>query len=97
VELPLSLAGVHDVFHVSQLKKYLKHSTNVVAEDTILLEPDWTYKVYLIKVPEQQDRVTHNKTTRFYKIQWNNLSKDEVTWEHEDYLQSNFLDFLPPR
>jgi hypothetical protein len=37
VELPSSLAGIHNVFHISQLKKYLKPLTDMVVEDTILL------------------------------------------------------------
>jgi hypothetical protein len=37
------------------------------------------------------------KTTRFYKIQWNEHSKDEATWEHEDFLRANYPDFLPSR
>jgi hypothetical protein len=55
VELPASLLGVHDVFHVSQLKKCLKPLTDVVVEDTIPLEPDLTYKAHPIKVLDQQD------------------------------------------
>jgi hypothetical protein len=47
-------------------------------EDTISLEPNLTYKTRPIKVLGQQDRVTHNKTTRFYKIQWNDHSEDEA-------------------
>jgi hypothetical protein len=86
VELPAKLSGVHNVFHVSQLKRCLKPPTDVVIEDTIPLEPDLTYKAYPIKVLNQQDRVTRNKTTRFYKIQWNDHSKDEATWEREDFL-----------
>jgi hypothetical protein len=97
VELPSSLTGMHIIFHISQLKKCLKPLTDVVVEDTILLEPDLTYKAYPVKILEQQDRVTRRKTTRFYKVQWNNYSEDEVTWKHEDYLRSNFPDFLPPR
>jgi hypothetical protein len=85
VELPATLSGVHNVFHVSQLKRCLKPPTDVVIEDTIPLEPDLTYKAHLIKVLDQQDRVTRNKTTRFYKIQWNDQSKDEATWEHEEF------------
>jgi hypothetical protein len=69
VELPTKLLGVHNVFHVSQLKRCLKPLTDVVIKDTIPLEPDLTYKVHPIKILDQQDRVTHNKTTRFYKIQ----------------------------
>jgi hypothetical protein len=63
VELPVKLAGVHNVFHVSQLKRCLKPRADVVIEDSILLEPDLTYKAYPIKVLDQQDRVTRNKTT----------------------------------
>jgi hypothetical protein len=86
VELPAKLAGVHNVFHVSQLKRCLKPTTDVVIEDTIPLEPDLTYKVDSIKILDQQDRVTRNMTTQFYKIQWNEHSEDEATWEREDFL-----------
>jgi hypothetical protein len=55
VELPSKLSGVHNMFHVSQLKRCLNPSTNVVIEDTIPLEPDLTYKAYPIKILDQQD------------------------------------------
>jgi hypothetical protein len=50
VELPVKLSGVHNVFHVSQLKRCLKPPTDMVIEDTIPLESDLTYKAYPIKV-----------------------------------------------
>jgi hypothetical protein len=53
VELPAKLSGVHNVFHVSQLKRCLKPPTDVVIEDTIPLEPDLTYKAYPIKILDQ--------------------------------------------
>jgi hypothetical protein len=68
VELPAKLSIVHNVFHVSQLKRCLKSPADVVIEDTILLDPDLTYKVYPTKILDQQDRVTRNKTTQFYKV-----------------------------
>jgi hypothetical protein len=68
VELPAKLSEVHNVFYVSQLKRCLKPLTDVVIEDTIPLEPDLTYKAYPIKILDQQDWVTRNKTTRFNKI-----------------------------
>jgi hypothetical protein len=96
-ELPSKLSGVHNVFHVPQLKRCLKPPTDVVVEDTIPLEPDLTYKTHPIKILDQQDRVTDNKTTRFYKVQWNDHSEDEATWEHECFLRSNYPEFLPSR
>jgi hypothetical protein len=95
VELPSKLSGVHNVFHVSQLKRCLKPPADVVIEDTIPLKLDLTYKAYPTKILDQQDRVTHNKTTRFYKVQWKDHFEDKVMWEHEDFLRSNYPDFLP--
>jgi hypothetical protein len=68
LDLPSKLLRVHNVFHVSQLKKCLKPPTDVVIADTIPLEPDLTYKAYLTKILDQQDQVIRNKTTRFYKV-----------------------------
>jgi hypothetical protein len=63
VELPSRLSGVHNMFHISQLKRCLKPPANVVIENTIPLEPDLTYKAYPTKILDQKDRVTRNKTT----------------------------------
>jgi hypothetical protein len=69
VELPSKLSRVHNVLHVSQLKRCLKPPADVVIEDSIQLEPDLTYKANPNKIIDQQDLVTHNKTTQFYKVQ----------------------------
>jgi hypothetical protein len=58
LELPSKLSGIHNVLHVSQLKRCLKSPTDVVIEDTIALEPDLTYKAYPVKILEQQDRTS---------------------------------------
>jgi hypothetical protein len=94
VELPARLSRDHNVFYVFQLKRCLKPPTDLVIEDTIPLEPDLTYKAHPIKVLDQQDRVTRSKTTQLYKIQWNDHSEDEATWEHEELLRSNYPEFL---
>jgi hypothetical protein len=53
VKLPAKLSGIHNVFHVSQLKRCLKPPTDVVIEDIIPLEADLTYKTYPIKILHQ--------------------------------------------
>jgi hypothetical protein len=94
VELPSKLSGMHNVFHLCQLKRCLKPSADVVIEDTIPLEPGLTYKTYPTKILDQQDEVTRNNTTQFYKVQWNDHSEDEATLEQEDFLQSNYSTFF---
>jgi hypothetical protein len=79
LDLPPSLAGVHDIFHVSQLKKCLKATVDVVLPKVTPLEADLSYLEHPIKVLDQKDRVMRRKTIKFFKIQWSNHSKEEAT------------------
>jgi hypothetical protein len=69
LELPPSLARVHDIFHVSQLKKCLRAPVDVVLSEVAPLETDLTYLEYPIKILDQKSRVIRCKTIKFYKIQ----------------------------
>jgi hypothetical protein len=69
LELPPSLVGVHNIFHVSQLKKCLKEPVDVVLPEVAPLEMDLTYPGHPIKILDQKSRVTRRKTIKFYKIQ----------------------------
>jgi hypothetical protein len=93
IDLPPSLARVHDVFHVSQLKKCLKAPVDVVLPEVTPLEADLSYPEHQIKVLDQKYRVTRRKTIKFFKIQWINHSEEKATWEIEDFLRSRHLDF----
>jgi hypothetical protein len=96
LDLPPSLAGVHDIFHVSQLKKCLKAPVDIVLPEVTPLEADLSYPEHPIKVLDQKDGVTRRKTIKFFKIQWSNHSKEEATWESEDFLHSCYPDFVLP-
>jgi hypothetical protein len=96
LKLPLSLAGVHDIFHVSQLKKCLNAPVNVVLPDMAPLEADLMYPEHPIKILNQKDHVTWCNSIKFFKVQWSNHTKEEVTWESEKFLCSRHLDFTLP-
>jgi hypothetical protein len=63
------LAGVHDIFHVSQLKKCLKAPMDVVLPDVAPLEADLTYPEHSVKIMDQKEHVTRHKTIKFFKVQ----------------------------
>jgi hypothetical protein len=86
VELPPSLAGVHDMFHISQLKKCLKAPVDVVLPDVTPLEVDLTYPEHPVRILEKKDLVMRRKTIKFLKVQWSNHTIEEATWESEDLL-----------
>jgi hypothetical protein len=80
-DLPPSLARVHDIFHVSQLKKCLEAPVDVVLLELTRLEADLSYPEHPIKVLDQKDCVTRCKTIKFFKIQWSNHSKKRSNLE----------------
>jgi hypothetical protein len=88
------MSAVHDIFHVSQLKRCLHIPDQVIDFGDVELEPNLTYAEYPIRVLDQKDRVTQRRTIKFYKVQWNQHTEDEATWESEDYLEENFPDFF---
>jgi hypothetical protein len=94
LQLPETLSTVHNVFHVSQLKKCLWVPDRTVEVTDDVLELDLTYSEHPIRVLDQKDRIIRRKTLKFYKIQWNQHSEDEATWETQDFLDKNFLGFL---
>jgi hypothetical protein len=96
LDLPPSLARVHDIFHVSQLKKCLKALVDVVLSEVTPLETDLSYPEHPIKVLDQKDHVTRHKIIKFFKIQWSNHSEEEATWESEDFLCSSHPGFELP-
>jgi hypothetical protein len=96
LELPLSLIGVHDIFHISQPKKYLKAPVDVLLPEVAPLEVDLTYPKHPIKILDQKSRVTRRKMIKFFKIQWSNHTIEEATWESENFLHSRHPDFELP-
>jgi hypothetical protein len=75
LNLPPSLARVHDIFHMLQLTKCLKEPVDVVLPKVTPLEADLSYPEHPIKVLDQKDRVTRHKTIEFFRIQWSNHSE----------------------
>ena len=65
LKLPKHLSAVHDVFHVSQLKKCLRVPDQNVEVKGVELEPDLTYFEYPIQVLDQKDHVTRRRTIKF--------------------------------
>ena len=94
LNLPANLSAVHNIFHVSQLRKCLRIPTEVVESDSIQLESDLTYPEHHIKIIDHKNQVTRRTTNRFYKVQWSNHSEEEATWEKEEFLRSKYPDLL---
>jgi hypothetical protein len=94
LQLPETLSVVHNVFHVSQLKKCLRVPDRTIEVIDVALELDFTYSEHPVRVLDRKDRITRRRNFKFYKIQWNQHTEDEATWETQDFLDQNFPGFL---
>nr|GEW32896.1 putative reverse transcriptase domain-containing protein [Tanacetum cinerariifolium] len=88
LELPRELQGIHNTFHVSNLKKYLSDESLSIPLDEVQLDD----KLYFIEEPaEIMDReVKGLKQSRIpiVKVRWNSHRGPEYTWERVDQMKS---------
>jgi hypothetical protein len=69
LELPPLLSDVHDMFHVSQLKKCLCVPEEQVPMEDLDAKEDLSYQEYPIRILETSERVTRNKEIKMCKVQ----------------------------
>jgi hypothetical protein len=95
IQLPELFSAVHNVFHVTQLKKgILVPENEIITKANAKIEPDFSLIKHPLKVLDQTERKTRRQTVRMYKIQWSHHTEEEATWETEDYLNTKYPGFL---
>jgi hypothetical protein len=77
------LFDVHDIFHVSELKKCLRVPKEQIPMEDLEAKEDLSYQEYPVKILETFERVTRNKSVQMYKVQWSHHTEEEATWERE--------------
>jgi hypothetical protein len=87
------LSDVHDVFHVSQLKKCLRVPEQQIPMEDLDAKEDLSYQEYPVKILETQ-RVMRNKKVKMCKVQWSHHTDEEATWEREEELKAEFPSFF---
>jgi hypothetical protein len=83
LDLLPQLSYVHDVFHISQLKKCLRVPEEQLPMEDLDAKEDLSYQEYPVKILETSERVTRNNKIRMCKVQWSHQTEEEATWERE--------------
>lgn len=66
--LPPTLSNVHNVFHVSMLKKYIPDPNHMVEHEPLHLQEDLTYDEYPVRIMDRKDQVLRRRTIPYVKI-----------------------------
>ena len=88
--LPPLLASVHNVFHVSMLKKYIQNSSHVLSYKQLELDLDLSYEEQPIQILDKEEKQLRNRKIPLVKVLWKNHSVEEATWEHEDEMRKMY-------
>ncbi len=88
--LPPSLAGVHDVFHVSILKKYIPDPSSVTELEPLQVREDLSYKERPVRIVDRKDQVLRHRVIPYVKVQWSHHTEREATWELEDEMKQKY-------
>ncbi|KAL0409540.1 UNVERIFIED_CONTAM: Transposon Ty3-G Gag-Pol polyprotein [Sesamum radiatum] len=88
--LPMELSQIHDVFHVSMLRRYRSDPSHVIHEPEIEISEELAYVEELTEILDRSIRKLRNKEIPMVKVRWTHHSPREATWEVEAHMREKY-------
>ena len=88
--LPPSMSGVHEVFHVSMLRRYTPDPADVVDWGEVEVNTDGTFEEGPVCIMDSRDQVLRRKTVRLVRVLWSHHGVEESSWEREDTMRATY-------
>jgi hypothetical protein len=89
IALPASMS-IHNVFHVSLLKKYIPDVNHVIDWNVIWVEQEIAFQVHPVCILDQKIKQLRNRAIGLVKVQWTWYGLEDATWEHEDAMRAEY-------
>ncbi|KAA3453025.1 pol protein [Gossypium australe] len=90
LELPAELSQIHDVFHVSMLRRYRSDPSHILAVEEVEVSPDLTMEEEPVQILDRDVKVLRRKSVPLVKVLWRNHGVEEATWEPEDAMRQQY-------
>ena len=90
LDLPAGLGRVHNVFHVSQMRKSTADESLVLQPDEVELEDDLSYDERPVEILDRQEKITRNRRIPLVKVLWHRRGVEEATWETEASMRERY-------
>ena len=85
-----NMSGVHEVFHVSMLRRYTPDPAHAVDWGEIEVDTDETFEEGLVCIMDSWDHVLRRKTVRLLRVLWKHRGVEESTWERVDMMRATY-------
>nr|GFC56517.1 putative reverse transcriptase domain-containing protein [Tanacetum cinerariifolium] len=90
LRLPQELVGVHDTFHVSNLKKCLVDINLHVPLDEVKVDDKLQFVEEAIEILDRGVKKLKQRWISMAKVRWNSQRGPEFTWEREDEMKRKY-------
>ncbi|KAK8600775.1 hypothetical protein V6N12_050624 [Hibiscus sabdariffa] len=84
--LPPEFHKIHNVFHVSMLRRYRSDPSHVLEPKDVELNHDFSYEEKPIQILDREVKRLRNK-----KVLWRNHKVEEATWEPKETMERQYL------
>ena len=88
--LPIELSQIHDVFHVSMLRRYRSDPSHILQTQPLELKDDLSYEEEPIAIVAREIKVLRTKTIPLVKVLWKHHGSEEATWEREEDMRNQY-------
>ena len=86
--LPPELSQIHNIFHVSMLRRYMSDPSHILQAQPIELKENLSYKEEPVAIIAKETKVLRNKTIPLMKVLWKHHESQEATWEWEEDMKN---------
>ncbi|KAA0061227.1 pol protein [Cucumis melo var. makuwa] len=88
--LPPSFSVVHDVFHISMLRRYVADPTHVVDFEPLQINENLSYEEQLVEILAREVKMLRNRGISLVKVLWQNHGIEEATWKREEDMRAQY-------
>ena len=85
------LANLHDVFHVSQLRRYISDPSHVIQVDDIQVRENLTMEASPMRIEDREVKQLCGKEIALVKVVWGGPAGGSITWELESQTRESYL------
>ena len=90
VDLPPHLSNLHDVFNVSQLRKYVVDPSHVIPRDDVQVRDNLTVETIPLSIEDRKVKKLRGKEIPLVKVVWSGVTCESLTWELESKMQESY-------
>ncbi|XP_031270941.1 uncharacterized protein LOC116129338 [Pistacia vera] len=92
--LLVSIDRIHNVFHVSLLRKYIHDPSHILQTEEVELKDDLIYEECPVQILDRKIKELRNKNVPLVKVLWRNHNVEEATWEVKQNMKEKYPDLF---